>query len=48
MGYYASGVHLNNNNYSVFGDRTDLKGVTQFYKSFVALPSGWWFEFKTS
>lgn len=41
-GFYASGVHLNNNTYSVFGDQSELPGVTQFYKSFLALPSGWW------
>lgn len=41
-GYYASGVHLNNNAYSVFGDQSELPGVTQFYNSFLALPSGWW------
>jgi len=46
MGYYASGVHLNNNNYSVFGDRIKLKGVSEFYSRFVALPCGWWFESK--
>lgn len=41
-GFYASGVHLNNNAYSVFGDQTILPGVTKFYNSFLALPSGWW------
>lgn len=41
-GYYASGVHLNNNVYSVFGDKTELQGVTKFYNSFLALPCGWW------
>lgn len=46
QGYYASGVHINNNNYSVFGDRANLKGVTEFYKSFLALPSGWWAQIK--
>jgi perosamine synthetase len=44
MGYYASGVHINNNIYSVFGDKIKLKGVYEFINSFVALPSGWWFE----
>lgn len=44
MGFYASGVHLNNNNYSVFGNKILLKGVDEFYKRFVALPSGWWFN----
>lgn len=42
QGFYASGVHLNNNTYSVFGDQTELPGVKQFYNSFLALPSGWW------
>jgi hypothetical protein len=44
-GYYASGVHINNNTYSVFGKQPELKGVQDFYKSFIALPSGWWVEF---
>jgi len=43
-GYYASGVHINNNIYSVFGDKKPLKGVTDFYEKFVALPCGWWME----
>ena len=43
-GFYASGVHINNNIYSVFGDKTELKGVTDFYNSFVAIPSGWWMK----
>ena len=42
LGFYASGVHLNNNKYSVFGNQNSLKGVEDFYKSFVAFPSGWW------
>jgi len=41
-GYNASGVHINNNIYSVFGDQRELKGVNEFYQHFVALPSGWW------
>lgn len=41
-GYYASGVHLNNNEYSVFGKRQELKGVKDFYEHFVAVPCGWW------
>lgn len=41
-GYYASGVHINNNRYSVFRDSSTLSGVDKFYNSFVALPSGWW------
>lgn len=41
-GFYASMVHLNNNIYSVFGDKRELPGVNDFSKSFLALPSGWW------
>lgn len=41
-GFYASGVHLNNNCYSVFGDQKELPGVSKFYEKFLALPSGWW------
>lgn len=44
LGFFASGVHLNNNWYSVFGDKNELKGVTEFYNKFVALPCGWWME----
>lgn len=42
LGFYASGVHINNNIYSVFGKEKTLSGVNEFYNSFVALPSGWW------
>lgn len=42
LGYYASGVHINNNIYSVFGKQDTLPGVQEFYDSFVALPCGWW------
>lgn len=41
-GYYASGVHLPNTYYSVFGKQSVLKGVQEFYNHFVALPCGWW------
>lgn len=41
-GYYASGVHINNNIYSVFGIQEHLKGVEAFHNHFVALPCGWW------
>ncbi len=44
IGFYASGVHLNNNTYSVFNDNNELKGVKSFQNSFLALPSGWWVE----
>lgn len=43
QGVYASGVHLPNNYYSVFGCHEMLKGVDSFYSNFVALPCGWWF-----
>jgi dTDP-4-amino-4,6-dideoxygalactose transaminase len=43
-GYYASGIHLNNNNYSVFGKKVFLPGVTEFNAKFLAVPSGWWFQ----
>jgi dTDP-4-amino-4,6-dideoxygalactose transaminase len=42
MGYYASGVHLPNNYYSVFGKKDILPGIDEFYSKFIALPSGWW------
>ena len=41
-GYYASGVHLPNTYYSVFGKQPELKGVRDFYSKYVALPCGWW------
>ena len=40
--FYASGVHINNNRYSVFGHSDKLPGVDEFYNSFIALPCGWW------
>ncbi len=43
-GFYASGVHLPNNNYSVFRKHERLPGVEEFYSKFVALPCGWWFS----
>ena len=43
-GYYASGVHINNNIYSVFGIQPELLGVNEFYNRFVALPCGWWMK----
>lgn len=45
MGYFASGVHIRNDNYSAFGNQNvALPGVDEFNKSFVALPCGWWME----
>lgn len=44
QGFYASGVHVNNNIYSVFNNEINLKGVNEFMNHFVALPCGWWFN----
>ena len=44
MGYHASGVHLPNSSYSVFGKQEKLPGVEEFHSKFVAIPSGWWFN----
>ncbi len=41
-GFYATGVHINNNIYSVFDNSIELKGVSEFINSFIALPCGWW------
>jgi len=41
-GYYASGIHLPNNFYSVFGQQEQLPGINEFHSKFLALPSGWW------
>jgi dTDP-4-amino-4,6-dideoxygalactose transaminase len=41
-GYNATGVHINNNIYSVFNNNIDLNGVNKFKQQFVAIPSGWW------
>lgn len=43
-GFYATGVHINNNIYSVFNNKNDLKGVNEFMNHFVALPCGWWIK----
>ena len=42
QGYYASGVHLPNSFYSVFGSSLTLKGVKEFNNKFFAIPCGWW------
>lgn len=44
LGFYASGVHLPNNNYSIFRKQGEFSGVEDFYSKFVALPCGWWFN----
>ena len=43
-GFYASGVHVNNNIYTVFGKSEALRGAKEFNEHFVALPCGWWME----
>lgn len=44
QGFYASGVHLPNSYYSVFGKQGHLPGVLEFNDKFIAIPCGWWFE----
>jgi perosamine synthetase len=41
-GFYASGVHLPNYMYSVFGNTESLMGAETFYNKFIAIPCGWW------
>lgn len=41
-GFSATGVHINNNIYSVFKNTQQLSGVSEFMKKYVAIPSGWW------
>ena len=43
-GFYATGVHVNNNIYSVFKNKSFLKGVNEFINHFVAIPCGWWIK----
>jgi dTDP-4-amino-4,6-dideoxygalactose transaminase len=43
-GYNATSVHINNNIYSVFKNKVNLRGVNEFKQKFVAIPSGWWFK----
>ncbi len=46
QGFYATSVHINNNIYSVFNNKIELKGVSEFMKNFFAVPCGWWFDKK--
>lgn len=42
-GFYASKVHLRNDEYSCFGSKNNtLKGVNEFEKTAFSIPSGWW------
>lgn len=43
-GYYCSGVHTNNNIYSLFEQKQELIGVEEFNRKFLAIPSGWWLK----
>jgi len=43
-GWYASGVHINNNIYSIFGQSPKLPGVEEFSSHFLAIPCGWWID----
>jgi dTDP-4-amino-4,6-dideoxygalactose transaminase len=43
-GFYATSVHVNNNIYSVFQNKQELRGVNLFVSKFIALPSGWWIK----
>lgn len=42
--WYATGVHINNNIYSVFNNSENLNGVNEFMSKFLALPCGWWVQ----
>lgn len=46
LGMYASGVHIDNSQYSAFPKGQDLKGVKEFSNKFLALPCGWWVDTK--
>lgn len=46
QGFQATGVHMNNNIYSIFNNKQNLKGVNEFMDNFVAIPCGWWFNNK--
>jgi perosamine synthetase len=42
-GFYASKVHIRNDHYSCFGKfNPALKGVAEFAKTQLSIPSGWW------
>lgn len=41
-GYYASGIHLNTNRYSVFLGKNSITGAEEFNSKFIAIPCGWW------
>ena len=43
-GFYASGIHISNDIYSIFGMQSPLIGVKAFAERHLALPSGWWFQ----
>lgn len=44
-GFYASKVHVRNDHYSCFGKfDASLLGVTEFAKTQLSIPSGWWIK----
>ena len=43
-GFYSTSVHINNNIYSIFNNKAELKGVNDFVNKFLAIPCGWWYE----
>jgi len=42
QGYQASGVHISNHRYTVFGKQGEPQGALEFESKFFALPCGWW------
>ena len=43
-GIQCSSVHLPNNKYSVFGEKSPLVNVSKIFNSFISLPTFWWLE----
>lgn len=44
LGFYASGIHVNNDIYSIFGNQGKFERAQSFNKKHLALPCGWWFN----
>lgn len=48
-GFYASKVHIRNDNYSCFGKQSiSLPGVDTFAAKQISLPSGWWLNLSSN
>lgn len=43
-GFEVSDIHFPNHRYSVFNNKPFLSGVEEFYRTFLAVPCGWWVE----